>query len=347
MRLIKILSFCLFIIFFLLSCSKVPTSPGGGALPFEGPGWYVIDEANDSVTGVSLITFQIYRNIMPEANSAVMADIAFLPDSKIAYIAGGYTSWNSEGSHDIKAFDLSSGTVRYTYNIGLGNTIPSGGLKEEANKIYTVFYSDSGNGKFIRLSSYLGLEKTISIGGMPQGLTVKDGNIFISCINDYSYATNWVSIIPSGYSTAERFFITNKNPVSSCLSSDGNTLYLLCAGDWGLNYGSIVMITNILYPNRGIKNVYQLNDFILGKIIEINDRIFFTSSNGLYEYDPLLNNASIVALNGKNLNDIDFKDGLIYITSGWGGTECYILNFSTFEITKTLSVNGGMGALAD
>lgn len=323
------------------ACMKKPVLEPETVPPSE-PAWFIIDEANDRVTRISLTTWSVQADALPAANSAIMADIAVLPSVGRVYVGGGY--FFGEGSSDIRGFSL-TGNFAKTRFLGSAHTIPSGGLTSEGNVLYAIHYSTAGTGRYLRLDPDLNVSVQLNIGGMPQALAVRNGHVCVANIDSYAYATNWIDIIPNGTGPAQRFVITNKDPLSIALSADGGTAYVLCAGTWGNNDGFIVVITNVASATRGVKQAVPLGFNCYGKIAIANGRVFFTHWDGLYEFVPSNGTFALAALAGKSLNDIDFVDNKLYITTGWGGTEAFILNASTLAVERTLTAGGGMGAV--
>ncbi len=111
-----------------------------------------------------------------------------------------------------------------------------------------------------------------------------------------------------------------------------------------MNDGTILVLTN-LTGTPAIEKVIPLGMNPSGVIREIDGNVYFTCNSGLYQVNPIAGSFSIKALSGKSLNDIDFDSEYIYVTSPYDGTEAYILSRSSFALLRTVSLNGGMGAL--
>jgi hypothetical protein len=291
------------------------------------------------VNFVNLTNFDVKTNALPSANSTVVADVVIESGSKYAYVAGGYFG---SGSSDIKKVDLGNGAVIRSVGFGLAQTLTAGGLGVESGYVYAVHYS-SGDGRLKKYNYSLSLQKNVFLGGMPQALVVKNGDVYAANIDSYSYATNWIDIVPAAASASTRFFIPGIDPVSLALSDDGKTLYVQCAG----NNGSICVITNADSADRGIiTNIaLGLGMSAYGKIRNCGGRIFFTTGVGLYELDTALFTVSQVALASTGVDDIDFDGTFLYLTSDWSANSGYILNFSDLSLYQTVAVAYGSGAL--
>ena len=344
MKKIIFVSFIILGLIFSFSCTKKPTNPLGPIVPSISA-WYIIDSANDSVSYVKPGDYSVSQNVLPNANSAVMADI--LINDKFAYFAGSY--YNGEGSHDIRKIDLSSGYIVSLKDIGSGRIIPSGGIFFDNGNLYAISYSSS-DGKVQIYDSALNLNQEISIGGMPQSIVAKNGNIYVANIDGYSYNTNWIDVVASGSSTSSRFILThngmtNKDPLSLTLNDVGDTLYVLCAGTWSGNNGYVAIITNI--PNSpAFKTNISLGFNAYGKIKYHNGNIYFTGNNNLYKMsENALSPSPVSSVSGQSLDDIDFDNTYIYVTGGYGATTAFILRQSDDSLYKTINVNGGMGAI--
>lgn len=311
--------------------------------------WYVIDEANKSVQHVLRTnSYTVTANVLTPGNSDIMADIHIV--SRSAYIMGGYASWNSSGSHDIKKVDLGgSGTLQKRYDFGAGRTITSGASAVyQEMKIFVAHYSSS-DGKFQEFDLDLGANRTVNIGGNPQGLAVWNGDVFIANYDSYAYATNWIDVIRAGGSSSTRILLTNKNPKSISVSADGLRLYVLTGGTYDMSYnpnndGSLIVMTN-LTGTLAIQKVIPLGINPSGTVREIGGIPYFTSFGGFYEIDLGGNTFSLKALSGKSLMDIDFDMEYIYLTGQYGTGEGFILKRSDFSTHQALTMNGGMGAL--
>ena len=275
-----------------------------------------------------------------------------------AYMGSGYFS--GAGTSDVKKIALSDGSIscflRYrerTEHNGRGHS--PGGRPDICRRLFAgaTFNPPDTSTLHVLNADNMTLNKSVSIGGMPQAVASKLGNIYSSVISSYFNGTSGacqpdLDCQTPGSSSPVNLVISDKDPLSLCISDDGSTLYALCAGT-GIGDGTISVITN-LPDHPGVMTSVSLGFSSYGVIRMINGKVYFTSGNGLWMMDPATFSLLKVALPGRGLLDLQYDDYYLYVTGGYDDSynvnnKAYVLRQSDNVTVNSNSVKYGMGAV--
>lgn len=182
--------------------------------------------------------------------------------------------------------------------------------------------------------------------GYPMGIRVSSDKIYIATSEgyiDWGNPNNYNNSRIEVYSKQNYAFITNvslsyKNPTS--LWVDDTNLYIACTGEYNGTGKVLKMITttysvsevNIPATNASFVAVYD------NKLCVIEDS--WVGIGGFYVYD--LNSSNLTnKLSGKNLKNIVYHNGDIFVSEGYGGNKIYRFKLSDLSDKGEIGIGGG------